>query len=169
MFFIIAMRIAAAPVSGERMKNLIHTSVWRELILVFLAFLARFKKPLMSHLRSEEDGKKRWSLLQGNFQSKDFCHVSILCWETVVDELHVHRRERKFIGAAGKRNLGSRTGNNLMDNFSSVKEKTRVCAAWFYFSYAAEEGMDVREHWCLSSRLAQHSQGTLKPWHGAMS
>lgn len=42
---------------------------------------------------------------------------------------YMYTEERKSIGAAGKRNLGSRTGNNLMDNFSSVKEKTRVCAA----------------------------------------
>lgn len=63
MFFTVAMRIAAAPVSGERMKNLIHTGVWRELILGFLAYLARFKKTLMSHLRSEEDGKKISTLL----------------------------------------------------------------------------------------------------------
>lgn len=62
MFFTVAMRIAAAPVSGERMKNLIHISVWRELILGFLAYLARFKKTLMSHLRSE-DGKKISTLL----------------------------------------------------------------------------------------------------------
>lgn len=140
MFFTVAMRIAAAPVSGERMKNLIHISVWRELILGFLAYLARFKKTLMSHLRSEEDGKKNiylaasmglgtsFSTFARKILGKDFCHVSILCRETATAELHVHKRERKFISAAGKRNLGSRSGKNLMDNFSSVKGKTRVCA-----------------------------------------
>lgn len=33
------------------------------------------------------------------------------------------------ISAAEKRNLGSRTRNNLMDNFNSVKEKTKIWAA----------------------------------------
>ena len=89
MFFTVAMRIASAPVSGERMKKLIHASVWRELILGFLAYLARFKKTLMSHLRSEEDGKKNiclaasmglgtsFSTFARKILGKDFCHVSL--------------------------------------------------------------------------------------------
>lgn len=50
---------------------------------------------------------------------KDFCHLSTLSRKSFWGTVSI--QERKFISAAGKRNLWSRNGNDLMDNFSSVK------------------------------------------------
>ena len=38
----------------ENGENLIHINVWKGLVLGLLAYLARFKKALVSHLRSAE-------------------------------------------------------------------------------------------------------------------